>query len=421
MTDVRCMAKEKVIPPHFFLLALQCYMTLPLTSASSQDSIPPQTQTTKFERGLHPSPPQPRWLVWLKIIGIAAALYFFIVGVGGMGHAFKLFGKEFAETLLTATSNPITALCLGILATTLVQSSSTSTSIIVGMVAGGALSSQAAVYMIMGANIGTTITGMMVSLGHINRKAELERAFGFASLHSFFNVLTVAILLPLEWSTGALSSAAEFCAHTFQDFGGMKVSNPMKAATQPTIEFIAMVCFQNGWIMLVATLALTYGMLVAIVKILRSLVLEKLERFFNEHLFRSAGRAMFFGVVLTFAVQTSSVTTSLVVPLAGAGILRLIQVYPYCLGTNLGTTLTAMLAALATGSEVAVVAAFAHLLFNVSGILLLWPFPPVRKIPLAVASFLGAMAGKNRYFPIGVIVLLYFILPAMVALVSRLF
>ncbi len=348
----------------------------------------------------------------LKIGAIILALYLFIVGVGGMGHSFKLFGAAFAEQVLAATSNPFKALCIGILATSLVQSSSTSTSIIVGMVAGGALSGQAAVFMIMGANIGTSITSMLVSLGHIHRKQELERAFAVASVHCFFNLSAVAILFPIEWSTGLLSRAASGSADLFAGLGGMRLSNPLKAATEPTIDAIAALCMHNGWIMLVITVALTYGMLVCIVKLLRSMVLHRMEQFFDTHLFRNSGRAMAFGLLLTFAVQTSSVPTALVVPLAGAGILRLAQVYPYCLGSNLGTTMTAMLAALATGSDVAVKAAFAHLLFNILGILLIWPIPAIRRIPMKVAEFMGRRARDNRYLPPAVIALLYFLVPA---------
>lgn len=355
----------------------------------------------------------------LKIMGVVGALYLFIVGVGGMGHAFKLFGSEFAENLLTATSNPLTALALGILATSLVQSSSTSTSIIVGMVAGGALSGQAAVFMIMGANIGTSITSMLVSVGHIHRKVELERAFSVASLHCFFNLSAVALLFPLEWSTGFLSRSAAIAADTFQGIGGMRLSNPLKTMTEPTIQGIAYLCDQNGWLMLIFTILLTFGMLVAIVKLLRSLVLKKLERFFDTHLFRNAGRAMLFGLLLTFAVQTSSVPTALVVPLAGAGILRLAQVYPYCLGSNAGTTLTAMLAALATGSDVAVKAAFAHLLFNILGILIIWPIPFIRAIPMKIAGLMGRWSFNNRFVPLATIALIYFLIPALIILIFR--
>ncbi len=388
-----------------------------MKSSASLNPIPPAGSQGGHARSLGGLPPS--IAAAIKIIGIVGSLYLFIVGVSGMGYAFNLFGKEFAEQLLSATSNPLTALSVGILATAIVQSSSTTTSIIVGLVAAGAVSGPAAVFMIMGANIGTTLTSMLVSLGHIHRKQELERAFSVAAIHSFFNLLSVSILFPLEWRTGILSRLAETLTGLFQGVGGMRLSNPLKTITEPTIELISILSLNNGWVMLVVTIALTFGMLIAIVKILRSLVLHKLEHFFDTHLFRNSGRAMLFGMLLTFMVQTSSISTALVVPLAGAGVLRLIQVYPFCLGSNLGTTMTAMLAALATGSDVAVTAAFTHLLFNLMGILMIWPIPFIRRIPVHVASALGRIAAKNRFFPFLVMALVYFLVPAFIILIVR--
>ncbi len=374
-------------------------MTDPEHSAAG--SIPPSLQTC------------------LRILGIIAALYLFIVGVGGMGHAFGLFGREVAERILAATSVPLTGLMIGILATSLVQSSSTSTSIIVGMVAGGAVSVEGAVFMIMGANVGTSITSVLVAIGHINRRVELERAFSVSSVHCVFNLLVAAIFFPLEIATGFLAKSARMCAGIFEGVGGMRLSNPLKAATEPAIEAIAWLVQGHPAIMLIVTVALTYGMLICIVKLLRGLMLKKLESFFDLYLFKTPGRAMLFGLVLTFAVQTSSVPTALVVPLAGAGVLRLIQVYPFCLGSNLGTTMTALLAALATGREVAVIAAFAHLLFNVFGIALIWSFPPVRRIPLRIAELMGRIAYRNRSFPVVILLLIFFLIPILTLLILR--
>ncbi len=95
---------------------------------------------------------------------------------------------------------------------------------------------------------------------------------------------------------------------------------------------------------------------------------------------------MLFGLLITVLVQSSSITTSLAVPFAGAGILTLIQIFPYTLGANIGTTITAMLAALAVGEISAVTVAFAHLLFNICGIALIWPLPAIRRIPLRLAE-----------------------------------
>lgn len=360
-----------------------------------------------------------RFIPLLKVLGVFLCLYLFVVGVGGMGEAFKLFGRDFAERVLAATENPFIGLFIGILATSLVQSSSTSTSIIVGMVAGGAVSLQGAIPMIMGANIGTTITAMLVSLGHINRPLEFQRAFGSALVHSTFNLVCVLIIFPLELATGFLTQASVFFAQVFQDAGGMRLSNPLKAATEPTIKLLAFVVFQQPVLLLILTTSLTFGMLIAIVKLLRSLVLTKVEHFFDRHLFKTWPRAMFFGLLLTISVQTSSIPTALAIPLAGAGILKLIQIYPYSLGSNVGTTITAMLAALATAHEVAIIVAFSHLIFNVLGILLIWPVPFIRMIPLRIAEFLAEKTRNRRIFPVALIASLYFIIPLFVILLTR--
>jgi solute carrier family 34 (sodium-dependent phosphate cotransporter) len=349
--------------------------------------------------------------------GIIFSLYLFIVAIGAMAAAFNLFGREFAAAVLETTSDPILGLLIGVLATALVQSSSTSTSIIVGMVAGGVISVEGAVPMIMGANIGTTVTSMLVSLGHMRRPAELQRGFAAATLHCAFNVLGVLILLPLELLTGLVSGAAVLLSELFTDVGGMKLANPLKAATAPAIELLAWLCGQRPVVLLLVSLALTYGALVTIVKLLRSMMLRRLEDIFDRHIFRTPLRAMLFGLLITFAVQSSSIPTALAIPLAAAGIIKLSQIYPFSLGANLGTTLTAMLAALATANPAAITVAFAHLVFNVIGVLVIWPLRVLREIPLRIATTMGELAFRRPVVPALFVALLYFVIPA-IALVA---
>ena len=99
--------------------------------------------------------------------------------------------------------NPIAGLCIGILATVLLQSSSTTTSITVGLVP-DILEVKLAIFVIMGANIGTSVTNTIVSMGHLGDGDELERAFAGATVHDMFNFGAVLILLPLEAITGFL-------------------------------------------------------------------------------------------------------------------------------------------------------------------------------------------------------------------------
>ncbi|MCH7520686.1 MAG: Na/Pi symporter [Candidatus Marinimicrobia bacterium] len=358
-------------------------------------------------------------LIVLKAASIILFLYLFIVGIGAMGHSFKLFGRDFSERILATTASPLVGLVIGILATSLVQSSSTTTSIIVGMVAGGALTIEGAIPMIMGANVGTTITNTMVSMGHLTRRTEFRRAFAAATVHDFFNLLTLAILFPLELATGFLTRLATWGGTAFEGIGGMKLGNPLNAATKPAINLMADLVGQHPALLFIAAIILTFAMLAAIVKVLRSLVLEKVEAFFDAYLFKTTLRALTFGIILTVLVQSSSITTSLVVPLVGAGLLRLSQIFPYTMGANLGTTVTAILAALSTANVAAITVAFAHLLFNVIGIAIILPFRPLRRIPIYLAERMAEQAIKNRLIPLVYIGLVFFALPLTLFILMR--
>ena len=139
-----------------------------------------------------------------KIAAVLILVYLFLVSIKMMGLSFKLFGKGFAESLINSTTNRFIGLFIGILATSIIQSSSTVTSIVVGMVGGGMLTITNAIPIIMGANIGTSVTNTLVSMGHINRKDEFNRAFHGAILHDHFNFLSVVVLFPLELAFGPL-------------------------------------------------------------------------------------------------------------------------------------------------------------------------------------------------------------------------
>jgi sodium-dependent phosphate cotransporter len=124
------------------------------------------------------------------------------------------------------------------------------------------------------------------------------------------------------------------------------------------------------------------------------------------------------GLVLTVMVQSSSITTSLMIPLVGAGVVTLEQVFPYTIGANIGTTITAMLAALSTGSPAAVTVAFSHLMFNLSASVLIYVPPPLRAIPLYLARGLGRIGSRNRWMAAVYILLVFFGIPLLLLYVT---
>ena len=351
--------------------------------------------------------PTPLYHTLVRVLLLLGFLYLFLLSIDLMGSSMKLFGKGFAESLIAGTSNPLVGLFIGILSTSLVQSSSTTTSIVVGLVGSNALSVANAIPIIMGANIGTSVTNTLVSLANINRSTEFRRSFAASIVHDFFNFLAVLVLFPLQYFTDFLGYISYRLEVIFQNAGGLELFNPLKATTKPVVGFLIDLV-NVPWILLCIALACLFLALRQMVKILKVFIVAKAGSWFDKILFRNKGRAFVVGLVLTVLAQSSSITTSLVVPLAGAGLLSLRQIFPYTLGANLGTTITAILASLVTANPNAVIVAFAHLLFNVNGIVIWWP---LSKIPIFLAQSFADQAIKNRVYPFVYILVMFFIVP----------
>ncbi len=106
-------------------------------------------------------------------------------------------------------------------------------------------------------------------------------------------------------------------------------------------------------------------------------------------------------------------------PLAGAGILKLRQIFPYTLGANIGTTMTSILTSLATGTIQSLSVAFGHLLFNIFGIVLIWPIPQLLNIPIKLASQFAELATQNKVYPFLYIFIVFFVIPLTLITIVR--
>ena len=360
--------------------------------------------------------------LFIRIAAVFAVLYLFLVSIGMIGSAFKGLGRGFAESLFQSQASPFIGLFIGVLATGLIQSSSTTTSLVVGMVAAGTFGSDpelavaAAVPYIMGANIGTSITNTIVSLGHIVNREEFKRAFSASVVHDFFNILAVIIIFPLELIFGIISKFSIALSSLLVGAGGGTFTSPIKLITKPTVKWIEHLFQQQSIVeanalMLIVALAFLFFSLRNLTKLIKSLVMFRLQAFFDTHIFRTTLRAMFFGVIITILVQSSSITTSLVIPLAGAGILNLRQIFPYTLGANIGTTVTSLLASMVSGTIAPLAVALGHLSFNLLGIGLLWPIKRVREIPIHLAEWFSNLATKNKIYPLLYLLIVFFLIP----------
>ncbi|XP_069435726.1 sodium-dependent phosphate transport protein 2C isoform X4 [Ovis canadensis] len=369
---------------------------------------------------------------FLKACGLLGGLYLFICSLDILSSAFQLLGSKVTGDIFkdnVVLSNPVAGLVIGVLVTVLVQSSSTSSSIVVSMVASKLLTVRASVPIIMGVNVGTSITSTLVSMAQSGDRDEFRRAFGGSAVHGIFNWLTALVLLPLESAAAPLERLSALMLGAANLQPGGHAPDILKVLTRPLTHLIvqldadvlmgsatgnatnrslikrwcgtreqtaagnsshcgaaagvpcpgkngsasegpvpcrhlfagtALADLAVGLILLAASLLVLCSCLVLIVKLLNSTlrgrVAQAVRTVINADFPRPFGwlsgyLAMLVGAGLTFVLQSSSVFTAAIVPLIGVGVISLERAYPLFLGSNTGTTTTALLAALASPSD----------------------------------------------------------------------
>lgn len=357
---------------------------------------------------------------YVQWVMVALLVYLLICAVGIIGSGFKMATGDHAKELFAFASNPFAGLVVGTVATALIQSSSTVTSIIVGLVAGG-LPVSIAVPMVMGANIGTSITNTIVSLGHVRAKEEFKRAFSAATVHDFFNILSVIIFLPLEMAFGFLEKLGSLLSSLFYGSADASIKgfNFVKAATAPmvgTFKDIAkpMGDELGGTLLVGLGIVCIFLSITLIGKLLRRLMVGKARDIMHRAIGRGPIAGIASGTLVTVLVQSSSTTTSLMVPLAGSGSFKIREIYPFTLGANIGTCVTAVLAATAvTGNaQAALQIAFIHFIYNVLGVIVIYGLPFLRFFPVNAAEWLGATAAENKLVALGYILGVFFLIPS---------
>lgn len=359
----------------------------------------------------------------LPLVAAIVSLGGMIFGIGWIGKGFEQLTGDQLTLIIHIASNPYLGLLVGIISTALVQSSSTITSIIVGLVAGG-LPVDVAIPMVMGANLGSTVTNTIVSLMYIGDRVEFRRAFAAATIHDMFNLLGVGIFLPLELLLHPLQNLATGTASWLQSiilpisFGLIMPTVPcVRGIYRMGVEFAHLVPDQWSSVALLAVGFLCIAVSIAVLSIvLKSFLLDRLTPIVRSTLGRNGFLSILFGAGITALVQSSSTTTSVMIPLAGVGLVELEQVYPFTLGANIGTCVTALLAALILpygDTQAAVAIAVVHFLFNALSVLVIYSNPVLRPLPLQAAQFLANLASMKAYLALLYVLSLFFILPAM--------
>ena len=367
------------------------------------------------------------YLPWMGVLGL---VYILLVAVGMIGDGFKWAagGAEGAAQLFQFATNPFMGLIIGTMATALVQSSSTVSSIIVGLVAGG-LPVEIAIPMIMGTNIGTTMTATLVSLGSLGKRKAFRRSFAAATVHGFFNVMSVMIFLPLEMMTGFLGKTSEYLAQLTYGGGSTDMGslNFIKPLTKPVIKlfvdlFDALPGNTGGIALAVTGLVLIFVSISYLGKILKKLMVGRAKDLMHKAIGHGPMSSITSGTLITFLVQSSSTSTSLVIPLVGSGVFRVKEIYPFTLGANIGTCITALLAATTLSGSHAIAGlqiALVHMLFNVVGVVFIFGIPFLRRIPYNAARRFAQIASRHKSLVVAYVLGVFFILPGLLILVTK--
>lgn len=350
--------------------------------------------------------------IFFKVIVIVSAIMLFLLSIELMGLSIGALTGGMADSISNVTANPFIGLFIGLLSTALLQSSSTTTSITVAAVASGAISLGNAIPIVMGANIGTTITSTIISMSYISKQKEFRKAVAAGTSHDFFNILTVLFLFPLEVKyhflerlSGSISSVFNVKSEsTPLETGGFGFASVFESCTEWLIGNLGPV------ITLILGVILIFVCIKLISKWLYKILIGRTQDRFENAIFKTRYRAFGWGLVITSLAQSSSLTTSLIVPLVATGKVKIKKAFQFIMGANIGTTITALLAAIFQ-SEAAISLALVHLLFNLSGVILFFLIPYFSKIPVYLAKRMGKVTMQIRLVGFAYILLAFFLLP----------
>ncbi len=350
--------------------------------------------------------------ILLKGVVMIGSLLFFLLSINLMGLSIGQMTGEFTSQISQVTSNPFVGLFIGLVATALLQSSSTTTSIAVAAVASGAIGLQNAIPIVLGANIGTTITSTIISMSYISKAKEFRKALAAGTSHDFFNILTVLVLLPLESRYHLLERTSSSISSLFHEENFVTEGETTGFQFFSILDYIneSIVSFTGPLIGLLLAVVLLFGCIKLISKWLYSMLIGTAKDRFENVVFKTKMRSFGWGLVLTSVAQSSSLTTSLIVPLVATSKVKIKRAFQFILGANIGTTITALLAALFQ-SEAAISLAIVHLLFNLIGVVIFLFIPFTSDLPVYLAKKFGRMTVKARIIGFAYILFTFFLLP----------
>jgi sodium-dependent phosphate cotransporter len=263
--------------------------------------------------------------------------------------------------------------------------------------------------------MGTTFTAFLVALSHISSKKEFRRGMAAALIHVLFNIFAAILFFPLEIFGGVLSGLSQLCTAGLQKaLGGQAVwlGNGIRSLVSP-ISSQLVSGTSGSWLWVLIGLGMLFGCILLFRTVLRILWMGDYARKLNDTFFAKKWQALGWGAGLTAFIHSSTVTTSLVVPLTAQGAIHVRKLVPFIVGANIGTTLTALIAS-AGRSDVGVSLAFSHLLFNLLFGTVIF-FVPQASLGLVLAArWMAKLFATRRSMALLFLILFYFAVPLVV-------
>ncbi len=372
---------------------------------------------------------------------LLGGVFLFISSLEGVKSGFKLIFAEWQMGILDmigSTKAPITGLALGVLGTALVQSSSAvvaATMVSMSTMVAGGLPLDAAmrfgVPMVLGANIGTTITNTLVIFG-VRRGMTIEE-FGetipAVIVDDVYEALTISLFFIVEMTTGLLSNTVLWLGDVFTE--ALKMEQAFATFDKTIIDIIVKEPIIKPMSSLMTGLlgprigGLTLFVLwFAVIIFSMGLITKGLENIIAmewedkvQAAFKSPVRGFFTGFSITWLVGSSSIGSSLVIPFLATKVVNLKKVYPYLCGCNMATTVDlSQIYGYIAGGVVGMMLGSAHILLNIMA-LLLWLVSPLRFVPIAVSEKLGRILASNKNASLSLVawvVFVFFLVPLIV-------
>lgn len=374
-------------------------------------------------------------------ITLALSIFFFISSLEGVKAGFKIIFTEWQGSILemiTGNTAAITGLALGILSTALVQSSSaviaTTMVSMSGMVASGLpleTAIQFGVPMVLGANLGTTVTNTIVAFG-IERGMtmnEFKDTIPGVIVDDVYEGLTIGIFFTLELTTGLISKLVlrlgdfytnvlqmELFFSRFEDtIIDIIIKDPMITPMKNTaVDFLGKL--GGGLFMFL----FWFGVIIVSMGLITKGLEKLIETGWEDRVqaaFESPSKGFLTGFTITFIVGSSSIGSSLVIPFLATKVVNLKKVYPYLVGCNLATTVDlSQIYGYIAGGTTGMILGSAHVLLNLMA-LIIWFISPLRFVPIMIAEWLGAKITENEnslYSLLAWVIGVFFVIPIII-------